>query len=125
MKVNVILFALLMSMGTVLPSYSMDDEHVIIILKEKELVDENRPRTGVPITASIDEGIITTETNAYSGTISITIKDEDGDTVLSTVENVSSNSQFTTNVTSLADGTYTIYYTLDNNSVYYGEFEKN
>ena len=85
----------------------------------------NRPRTGVPITASIDEGIITTETNAYSGTISITIKDEDGDTVLSTVENVSSNSQFTTNVTSLADGTYTIYYTLDNNSVYYGEFEKN
>jgi len=82
------------------------------------------PRTGVPITASLDEGIITTETNAYSGTISVTIKDEDGDTVLSTVENVSSNSQFTTNVTSLADGSYTIYYTLDDNSVYYGEFEK-
>ena len=124
MKVNVILFALLMSMGTVLPSYSMDDEHVIIILKEKELVDENRPRTGVPITASMEDGIITTESNTYSGTITVTIKDEDGDTVLSTVENVSANSQFTTNVTSLADGSYTIYYTLGDNTTYYGEFEK-
>ena len=84
-----------------------------------------RPRTGVPISASIDEGIITTESNAYAGTITVTIKDEDGDTVLSTVENVSGNSQFTTNVTSLADGTYTIFYTLSNNTVYYGEFEKN
>ena len=81
------------------------------------------PRTGVPITASIEDGIITTESNAYSGTITVTIKDEDGDTVLTTVENVSANSQFTTNVSSLADGTYTIYYTLGD-TVYYGEFEK-
>lgn len=124
MKVKVILFALLMSMGTVLPSYSMDEEHVVIILTEKTDQEVQRPRTGVPITASIENGIITTEMSTYSGTISVTIKDEDGDTVLSTVENVSSNSQFTTNVTSLADGSYTIYYTLDNNSVYYGEFEK-
>ncbi len=34
MKVKVILLALLMSMGTVLPSYSMDDENVVIILTE-------------------------------------------------------------------------------------------
>ena len=82
------------------------------------------PRTGVPITASMEDGIITTESNTYSGSISVVIKDEDGDTVLSTVENVSANSQFTTNVTSLADGTYTIYYTLGD-TVYYGEFEIN
>ena len=116
--------ALLVSMGVVLPSYSMDDEHVIIILREKELVDENRPRTGVPITASMEDGIITTESNTYSGTVSVVIKDEDGDTVLSAVENVSANSQFTTNISSLADGSYTIYYTLGK-TVYYGEFEKN
>jgi hypothetical protein len=97
-------------------------ENIVIIIKNDGT--ENRPRTGVPITASIDNGIITTESITYSGTITVTIEDEDGDTVLSTVENVSSNSQFTTNVTSLADGIYTIYYTLDNNSVYYGEFEK-
>ena len=125
MKVKVILLALLMSMSSVLPSYSMDDDPVIIILEEDENSTNQRPRTGVPITASIDDGIITTESITYSGTISVTIKDEDGDTVLSTVENVSANSQFTTNVTSLADGSYTIYYTLDNNTVYYGEFEKN
>ncbi|MBO7067627.1 MAG: DUF3244 domain-containing protein [Bacteroidaceae bacterium] len=83
----------------------------------------NHPRTGVPITASIESGIITTNVSTYSGTITVTIKDEDGDTVISTVENVSANSQFTTNVTSLADGTYTIYYTLGD-TVYYGEFEK-
>ena len=125
MKIKIFLFALFVSMSSVLPSYSMDDEHVVIVLtKIGNLGSGGGPRTGVPITASIDDGIITTETNAYSGTISVTIKDEDGDTVLSTVENVSSNSQFTTNVTSHADGSYTIYYTLDNNSVYYGEFEK-
>ena len=124
MKAKILFVALLMSFSISLPSYSMDDEHVIIILKEKELVDENRPRTGVPITASMEDGIITTESNTYSGSISVVIKDEDGDTVLSTVENVSANSQFTTNVSSLADGTYTIYYTLGD-TVYYGEFEKN
>ena len=122
MNVKVILMALFMSMSAVLPSYSMDDELVVIILNEKELVDNNGPRTGVPITASMEDGIITTESNTYSGTITVTIEDEDGETVLSTVENVSANSQFTTNVSSLADGTYTIYYTLGD-TVYYGEFD--
>ena len=95
-----------------------------IELKVSALEDPSGPRTGVPITASLDEGIITTESNTYSGTVTVVIKDEDGDTVLSAVENVSANSQFTTSVTSLEDGSYTIYYTLGD-TVYYGEFEKN
>ena len=85
---------------------------------------KSRPRSGVPISASIDDGLITTVSNTYSGTVSVTIKDEEGDTVLSTVEYVSANNQFTTSVSNLDDGTYTIFYTLDNNTVYYGEFEK-
>ena len=101
----------------------MDEEHVIIVLTENASGEVQRPRTGVPIAASIEGGIITTESNSYSGTITVTIKDEDGETVLTTVENVSANSQFTTNVNSLADGTYTIYYTLGD-TVYYGAFEK-
>lgn len=122
MKTKIFLFALLMSMFLVLPSYSMDEENVVIILTE---INDNpaRPRTGVPITASMKDGIITTESNTYSGTVTVVIKDEDGDTALSAVENVSANSQFTTNISSLADGSYTIYYTLGD-SVYYGEFEK-
>ena len=95
----------------------------IVIVLEKDC-PQSGPRSGIPITASIDDGIITTESNTYSGSISVVIKDEDGDTVLSTVENVSANSQFITNISSLADGTYTIYYTLGD-TVYYGEFEKN
>ena len=113
--------ALLMSMSAVLPSYSMDEEHVIIVLTENASGEVQRPRTGVPIAASIEGGIITTESNTYSGTITVTIEDEEGETVLSTVENVSANSQFATNVSSFADGTYTIYYTLGD-IVYYGEF---
>ena len=122
MNVKVILMALFMSMSSVLPSYSMDEDPFILLLREKTMSDGNGPRTGVPITASIESGIITTESNTYSGTIAVTIKDEDGETVLTTVENVSANSQFTTNVSSLADGTYTIYYTLGD-TVYYGEFD--
>lgn len=124
MKKKFYFLALLMSMSSVLPVYSMGDDPLVIIL-EKELGNgEQRPRTGVPITACIEDGIITTESNTYSGTITVTIKDEDGDAVLSAVENVSANSQFTTNVSSLEDGSYTIYYTLGD-TVYYGEFEKN
>ena len=93
MKAKVFFMALLVSMSVVLPSYSMDDELVVIILSEKEFVDENRPRTGVPITACMEDGVITTESSTYSGTVSVVIKDEDGDTVLSAVENVSANSQ--------------------------------
>ena len=122
MNVKVIFLALLMSMSAVLPSYSMDDEYVTVVLREDLAGEGNGPRTGVPIAASIKSGIITTESNSYSGTITVTIKDEDGETVLTTVENVSANSQFTTNVSSLADGTYTIYYTLGD-TVYYGEFD--
>ena len=122
MNVKVFFLALLMSMSAVLPSYSMDDENVIIVLKGDLQGSPVRPRSEIPISASIEDGIITTESNSYSGTITVTIKDEDGDTVLSTVENVSVNSQFTTNVSSFVDGTYTIYYTLGD-IVYYGEFD--
>ena len=122
MNVKVIFLALFMSLSISLPSYSMDGDDVEIELIRIKSGENHGPRTGVPITASIESGIITTESNTYSGTIAVTIKDEDGETVLSTVENVSANSQFTTNVTSLADGTYTIYYTLGD-TVYYGEFD--
>ena len=122
MNVKVILMALFMSMSAVLPSYSMGDDPLILVLKIAGNNNGHGPRTGVPITASMEDGIITTESNTYSGSISVVIKDEDGDTVLSAVENVSANSQFTTNVSSLADGTYTIYYTLGD-TVYYGEFD--
>ena len=123
MKAKILFVALLMSFSISLPSYSMDEENVVIILTKDGIHGNDGPRTGVPITASIADGIITTESNSYSGTITVTIKDEDGDTVLSAVENVSANSQFTTNVSGLANGTYTIYYTLGD-TVYYGEFEK-
>ena len=98
-------------------------DDIVLIIKND--ASQNRPRSGVPVSASIDDGLITTVSNTYSGTVSVTIKDEEGNTVLSTVEYVSANNQFTTGVSNLDEGTYTIFYTLDNNTVYYGEFVKN
>ena len=93
-----------------------------IELKVKTEEGTNGPRTGVPIiTASLDNGVISTVVDAYTGDVAVTIEDEDGETVISDVEVVSGHTLFTTNVSSLPDGTYTIIYTLGN-SVYYGVF---
>ena len=116
-----ILLIIIAMMAFVSTSVVYADDIILVI---KNDCPQDGPRTVVPITASMEDGIITTESNTYSGTVTVVIKDEDGDTVLSAVENVSANSQFTTNISSLADGTYTIYYTLGD-TVCYGEFEKN
>ena len=100
----------------------MDDGKVYITIRNANLGHNNGPRTGVPITASLENNIITTEVSTYSGTISVSIEDEDGETIISSSENVSPNSQFTTSVTSLDDGSYTIFYTLSDSTVYYGDF---
>ena len=122
MKTRFLLAALLMSMSLAQPSYSMEEEDVIIILENGNSDNGNGPRTGVPITASLNNGIISTVVDAYVGNVEVTIEDEDGETVISDVEVVSGHTLFTTNVSSLPDGTYTIIYTLDNNVVYYGVF---
>ena len=122
MKTKFLFAALLMSMSLAQPSYSMEEEDIIIILKDANSDDGNGPRTGVPITASLNNGIISTVVDAYVGNVEVTIEDEDGETVISDVEVVSGHTLFTTNVSSLPDGTYTIIYTLDNNTVYYGVF---
>ena len=93
-----------------------------IELKVKTEEGTNGPRTGVPIiTASLDNGVISTVVDTYTGDVAVTIEDEDGEMVISDVEVVSGHTLFTTNVSSLPDGTYTIIYTLGN-SVYYGVF---
>ena len=92
-----------------------------IELKLETRESTNGPRTGVPITASLDNGIISTVVDTYTGDVAVTIEDGDGETVISDVEAVSGYTLFTTNVTSLPDGTYTIIYTLGN-AVYYGVF---
>lgn len=120
MKSKKFLFAaLLTSMSLAQPSYSMEEEDVVIVLTER--TNNHGPRTGVPIIASLDNGIISTVVDAYTGDVAVTIEDEDGETVISDVEVVSGHTLFTTNVASLPDGTYTIIYTLGN-SVYYGVF---
>ena len=121
MKTKFLFAALLTSMSLAQPSYSMEEEDIIIILKDANSDDNHGPRSGVPITASLDNGIISTVVDAYTGDVAVTIEDEDGETVISDVEVVSGHTLFTTNVASLPDGTYTIIYTLGN-SVYYGVF---
>ena len=122
MKAKKFLFAaLLTSMSLAQPSYSMEEEDIIVILENGNSGNGDRPRTGVPITASLDNGVISTVVDAYVGDVEVTIEDGDGETVISDVEVVSGHTLFTTNVSSLSSGTYTIIYTLGN-SVYYGVF---
>ena len=108
-------FLLMLSANTIIA------ESIELTVKTEE--GTNGPRTGVPIiTASLDNGVISTVVDAYTGDVAVTIEDEDGETVISDVEVVSGHTLFTTNVSSLPDGTYTIIYTLDNNTIYYGVF---
>lgn len=125
MKFKFILMALLMSLSSVFPAYSMDKEDVIIVLTLIKSSSQGRPRSGVPISASINNGIITTESVTYSGTLTVTIVDDEDNTVVQTVDHITAGSSFTTSASNLDDGTYTIFYTLDGNIVYSGEFEKN
>ena len=122
MKTRFLLAALLMSMSLAQPSYSMEEEDIIIILENGNGGNGSGPRSGVPITASLNHGIISIVVDVYVGNVEVTIEDEDGETVISDVEVVSGHTLFTTNVSSLPDGTYTIIYTLDNNTIYYGVF---
>lgn len=125
MKLKLILMALLMSLSSVFPAYSMDKEDVIIVLTLIKSSSQGRPRSGVPISASINDGAITTESVTYSGTVTVTIVDDEDNTVVQTVDHITAGSSFTTSASNLDDGTYTIFYTLDGNIVYSGEFEKN
>lgn len=125
MKFKFILMALLMSLSSVFPAYSMDKEDVIIVLTLIKSSSQGRPRSGVPISASINDGVITTESVTYSGTVTVTIVDDEDNTVVQTVDHITAGSSFTTSASNLDDGTYTIFYTLDGNIVYSGEFEKN
>lgn len=114
-----------MSLSSVFPAYSMDKEDVIIVLTLIKSSSQGRPRSGVPISASINDGVITTESVTYSGTVTVTIVDDEDNTVVQTVDHITAGSSFTTSASNLDDGTYTIFYTLDGNIVYSGEFEKN
>jgi len=83
------------------------------------------PRSEMPvITASIDNGICRTNVKEYSGNVLVAIKDAAGDTLISQMEAVFDSTQFVTNVSSLDDGSYTITYTLEDSTVFAGEFEK-
>ena len=84
-----------------------------------------KPRSEIPvITASIDNGICRTNVSEYSGNILVAIKDAAGDTLISHTEAVFDSTQIVTNVSSLDDGSYTITYTLEDSTVFAGEFEK-
>lgn len=83
------------------------------------------PRSEIPvITASIDNGICRTNVSEYTGNVLVAIKDVAGDTLISQTEAVFDSTQIVTNVSNLDEGSYTITYTLEDSTVFAGEFEK-
>ena len=96
-----------------------------IIIEMKGEGHTLEPRSEIPvITASIDDGICRTNVSEYSGNVLVAIKDAAGDTLISQTEAVFDSTQIVTNVSSLDDGSYTITYTLEDSTIFSGEFEK-
>lgn len=96
-----------------------------IVIKMEHEGQTSEPRSGTPvITASIEDGICLTSVGEYSGNVVVAIKDIAGDTLISQTEAVFDSTQISTDVSGLADGSYTITYTLEDSIVFAGEFEK-
>lgn len=103
-----------------LMSYAKD-----IVIEMKGEGHTIEPRSEIPvITASIEDGICLTSVGEYSGNVVVAIKDIAGDTLISQTEAVFDSTQISTDVSGLADGSYTITYTLEDSIVFAGEFEK-
>ena len=96
-----------------------------IVIRMETAGHTSDPRTETPvIRASIEDGICRTNMSEYSGNVVVAIKDVVGDTLVSHTEAVFDSTQFTTDVSNLEDGSYTITYTLEDSTVFAGEFEK-
>lgn len=96
-----------------------------IVIEMKGEGHTSVPRSEIPvITARIDDGICRTNVSEYSGNVLVAVKDAVGDTLISQTQAVSDSTQFATDVSSLEDGSYTITYTLEDSTVFAGEFEK-
>ena len=82
------------------------------------------PRSEIPvITASIENGICRTNVSEYLGNVVVAIKNAAGDTLISQTEAVFDSTQFATDVSGLDEGSYTITYTLEDSTVFAGDFE--
>ena len=96
-----------------------------IVIELKTMGQTLEPTSEIPvITASIDNGVCRTNVSEYSGNVHVAVKDAAGDTLISQTEAVFDSTQISTDVSGLADGSYTITYTLEDSTVFAGEFEK-
>ena len=96
-----------------------------IIIHIKADAQTARPRSELPvISARIAGSICQTEIRDYTGRVSISVETTEGDTLITQTESVCDSIQFDTDVSSLIDGEYTITYTLEDSTIFCGEFEK-
>ncbi|MBR5395354.1 MAG: DUF3244 domain-containing protein [Bacteroidaceae bacterium] len=120
MKKLFLFVAALVAVMSITMVYAKD---IVIELKEGGVTLD--PRSEIPvITASIDDGVCRTNVSEYSGNVHVAVKDAAGDTLISQTEAVFDSTQISTDVSGLADGSYTITYTLEDSTVFAGEFEK-
>jgi hypothetical protein len=117
------LFLFVVAMASFMSLSLVYAKDIVIILENQG--PTLKPRSEIPvITASIDDGICRTNVSEYSGNVLVAIKDAAGDTLISQTEAVFDSTQIVTNVSSLDDGSYTITYTLEDSTIFSGEFEK-
>ena len=97
--------------------------NIVIRVKENGVLQV--PRSEMPvISATINNGICRTEMSAYMGDVFVTVENDAGDTLITQTETVCNSTLFTTDVSNLNEGEYTITYTLEDSAAFCGEFEK-
>lgn len=81
------------------------------------------PRTSSPsVSADMENGLITVDINRYLGNASVKINNEDGETLLTNIAYISGHTAFTTSVSQLTSGSYTILIELEDGTAYIGSF---
>lgn len=102
-----------------LPTFSED----VIIIDVIVNSPSTRPRTPEPsIYAYIKDGTLTISIERYLGYVSTSIEDANGTEVERDYEYINGTSTYVMNMSTLAPGTYTLYFAFADGRGYYGSF---
>lgn len=112
---------LLLLVASLLPFMSVYSDPIDIT--RKSTINPEGPRASIPsVTADMEADIITIDVNRYLGNASVEISNENGEILLTNTVYISGHTAFTTSVSHLCGGSYTILIGLEDGNTYIGSF---
>ena len=92
-------------------------------VKKKDLYSKGPRGLDPVITTEKEGGLLTCSANFYNGLIDVYITDDSGQTVYVSTEMADGTMYTEINISTLDEGVYTINFSLDDGTEYYGMFE--